>query len=77
LFPQGNSLGYVTYAAMAYTFGHMGQMISPIHICFLVTKDYYKANLWKSYRYILPPIATILLAITGFFLITRLFQQNP
>ena len=73
LFPQDNSLGYVIYAAMAYTFGHMGQMLSPIHICFLVTKDYFKANLWKSYRYILPPVLTILSAIIGFFLITKLF----
>ena len=73
LFPQENSLGFVAYAAMAYTFGHMGQMISPIHICFLVTKDYFKANLWKSYRYVLPPVLTILSAIIGFFLITQLF----
>ena len=52
---------YVAFAGMAYTFGHMGQMMSPVHLCLLVTKDYFTASLVKSYRFIVGPVAVILL----------------
>ena len=49
-------------AAVAYTFGFMGMMLSPVHLCFLVSKDYYKAGLLKSYRYLALPTLTVLAA---------------
>ncbi|MCJ7684197.1 MAG: DUF401 family protein [Desulfobacteraceae bacterium] len=49
-------------AAVAYTFGFMGMMLSPVHLCFLVSKDYYKAGLLKSYRYLALPTLTVVAA---------------
>ena len=49
-------------AAVAFTFGFMGMMLSPVHLCFLVSKDYYKAGLLKSYRYLALPILTVMAA---------------
>jgi len=49
-------------AAVAYTFGFMGMMLSPVHLCFLVSKDYYKAGLLKSYRYLALPTLTVMAA---------------
>ena len=55
-------------AAVAYTFGFMGMMLSPVHLCFLVSKDYYKAGLLKSYRYLALPTLTVAVATVIFYL---------
>ena len=45
LFPPTPLFNFLSYAALAYVFGFMGMMLSPVHLCFLVTKDYFKAGL--------------------------------
>jgi hypothetical protein len=72
LFPTDSLYNYLSYAALAYVFGFMGMMLSPVHLCFLVTKDYFKANLLGSYRNILYPVLSVLTAAVVFFLISRL-----
>ncbi len=48
--------------ACAYAFGYMGMMVSPLHVCFIVTGEYFKCSLYGSYRYIIGPIGVVLLA---------------
>jgi len=73
MFPESDLLGYLSSAALAFTFGFMGMMLSPVHLCFLVTKDYYGASLIKSYRYLLPPALSVMATVAGiFFLIQSL-----
>jgi hypothetical protein len=59
---QNPSLG-VTAAttACAYAFGYMGMMLSPIHVCFVVTVEYFKTPLFDNYRYLIGPVVTILI----------------
>jgi integral membrane protein (TIGR00529 family) len=59
---QNPSLG-VTAAttACAYAFGYMGMMLSPIHVCFVVTCEYFKTPLFDNYRYLIGPVVTILI----------------
>ena len=73
MFPETNLLGYLSSAALAFTFGFMGMMLSPVHLCFLVTKDYYGASLVKSYRYLLPPALSVMGAVAGVFFLIRTF----
>ena len=65
MFPPEPLFDYMACAALAFTFGYMGMMLSPVHLCFLVTKDFYRASLLKSYpRLILSALfvmATVLL----------------
>jgi hypothetical protein len=49
----------------------MGMMLSPVHLCFLVTKDYYGASLIKSYRYLLLPAVSVMGTVTGLFFLIR------
>jgi hypothetical protein len=35
-------------------------MLSPVHVCFLVTKDFFKANLLSSYPYIIKSALLVL-----------------
>jgi hypothetical protein len=73
MFPENSLVGYLASAALAFTFGFMGMMLSPVHLCFLVTKDYYGANLVKSYRYLLLPALSVMGTVAAvFFLIQSL-----
>lgn len=67
LFSGQSHLHYLTYAALGFSFGFMGTMLSPIHLCFLVTKDHFHASLTGSYRYIVLPVLTVLAASVCLF----------
>jgi integral membrane protein (TIGR00529 family) len=68
MFPTNSFFDYMSCAALAYTFGYMGMMLSPVHLCFLVTKDYYKANLLKCYRHVLWPALTVMTTVVLIFI---------
>jgi uncharacterized protein len=73
MFPENSLVGYLSSAALAFTFGFMGMMLSPVHLCFLVTKDYYGASLIKSYRYLLLPALSVMGIVAAvYFLIQAL-----
>ena len=74
MFPENGLVGYLSSAALAFTFGFMGMMLSPVHLCFLVTKDYYGASLIKSYRYLLLPAFSVMGTVAGVFF---LIQSRP
>jgi integral membrane protein (TIGR00529 family) len=67
LFHTTQTFDYMAFAALAYTFGYMGMMLSPVHLCLLVSKDYYKASLMKSYRQLLPPVIMVLIGVVVLF----------
>jgi uncharacterized protein len=71
MFPTNSFFEYMSCAALAYTFGYMGMMLSPVHLCFLVTKDYYKANLLKCYRHVLWPALTVMATVLFLFVTLR------
>lgn len=62
---------YMSCAALAYTFGYMGMMLSPIHLCFLVTKDFYKASLLRSYPRLLLSALTVMAVVVVLFALMR------
>jgi hypothetical protein len=49
-------------AAFAFAMGFMGVMLSPIHVCFVVTCGYFNTQLFENYRYIMGPVAVMLVA---------------
>jgi uncharacterized protein len=46
--------------SLAFSFGFMGVMMSPVHICLIVTNEHFKTNLLKSLGSLLPLIITML-----------------
>jgi integral membrane protein (TIGR00529 family) len=70
LFPADDTYMYLSYAALAYTFGYMGMMLSPVHLCFAVTRDYFKANISGSYSYIVKSSIAVLILAVLFFMIS-------
>ena len=59
------------YIALAYAFGHIGQMLSPIHICYIVSNDYFKTPGRPVYLRLLPVAMLTLIGATAYFLLLR------
>jgi len=47
---------------LAYVSGMMGVLLSPLHLCLILSAEYFKANLARVYKYILP-LAMVIEAI--------------
>ena len=55
------------YVALAYAFGHLGQMASPLHVCYFVSNEHFGTSFAAVYRRIAPAvIATAALACAYF-----------
>ena len=49
-----------SYALMlAYISGYVGVLLSPLHLCLLLSVEYFKASFAKVYKLILPPLLAI------------------
>jgi integral membrane protein (TIGR00529 family) len=44
---------------LAYISGYVGVLLSPLHLCLILTIEYFKASFAKVYRLILPPLLGI------------------
>jgi uncharacterized protein len=56
----GSGLTPFATLVLAFGFGYMGMMVSPVHLCFLVTKEYFSAGFLPVYRLLLPCVLSIL-----------------
>jgi integral membrane protein (TIGR00529 family) len=57
---------------LAFAGGYMGVMISPVHLCLVLTSDYFKASLWKAIFLIVIPV--LLTSLISFFLAFTLYR---
>jgi len=49
-----------SYALMlAYISGYVGVLVSPLHLCLILSTEYFKASFAKVYKLILPPLLAI------------------
>jgi integral membrane protein (TIGR00529 family) len=55
--PLSRMLGML---ALAYPFGFIGVMLSPVHVCLIVTNEHYKSSLMRSIVSIVPPSVLVL-----------------
>ena len=58
LFPAENSVPYIS---LLFTSSFTGYLISPLHMCFLLTKEYFNTNLLDTYKYLIIPLVFMIL----------------
>ena len=46
----------LNYAMFAFVGGYAGHMLSPMHLCLVVTNDYFKADMGKIYKMLIFPL---------------------
>ena len=61
-FISGGEVSIQPMAALvlAFSMGYAGMMLSPVHLCFLLTVDYFSASFIKVYKYILPCVLSVM-----------------
>ncbi len=67
---EGSGLTPMATLVLAFGCGYMAMMMSPVHLCLLVTREFFSAPLLAVYRRILPCVCAMLaftLALYGFF----------
>ncbi len=63
----------ISALVLAFSMGYAGMMLSPVHLCFLLTIDYFNASFIKVYRYLLPCVLSVMLwGIFMYFLLGTL-----
>lgn len=69
---EGSSMTPMATLTLAFGFGYAGMMLSPVHLCFVLTRDFFSASFSSIYRQILPCVAVLLVASVGmYFLLQR------
>jgi len=71
-FPLLMSLsGGGTFASIAFAFasGFVGVLLSPVHVCLVLTKEYFKASMGGIYRRTLPASALVLAGASAVYLL--------
>jgi hypothetical protein len=59
------------FIALAYAFGHLGQMMSPLHVCHVVSNRYFHTGFAPVYRRILPPALLTAAMASVYFVLLR------
>ncbi len=67
IFTNGGSIN-LDYVGLAFLFGFIGVLLSPFHLCLVLTKEYFKADFSKIYKFLIGP--SLFLGIAGFLYIT-------
>jgi len=60
------------YVVLAYACGHLGQMMSPLHLCQVVSNRYFTTGSAPVYRRILPAAGITAVAVAAYFVLLRL-----
>jgi hypothetical protein len=59
------------YAVLAYGCGHLGMMLSPLHLCHIVSNRYFRTPFGPVYRRLLPAAAALAVLLAGYFIALR------
>lgn len=53
-----------------YVIGFAGILLSPVHLCLVLTNEYFNSNLLKVYKYLFPPVFLLMILSTLLVVIT-------
>ncbi len=59
------------YFVLAYASGHLGMMLSPVHLCFVVSNRYFNATFKQTYRYFILPSLLLAVLTAAYFMLLR------
>ena len=64
---EGSPVGAIS---LAFACGFIGVLLSPVHVCLVLTREYFNADIWQIYRKMLPACGIIFaVALTEYLLI--------
>jgi integral membrane protein (TIGR00529 family) len=66
---------FLPYLVLGFCSGFMGVMLSPLHVCFLVTQQYFKSAFPLLYRRLWKPVLVLLVCTVIYFLLLITFAK--
>ncbi|MCJ8500145.1 DUF401 family protein [Desulfatitalea alkaliphila] len=72
---MGEEALMLPYLMLALTWGFVGVLVSPLHLCLLLSNAYFKTTLMPVYRHMRIPLLALLTAATGYFTLLRYWMQ--
>ncbi|NOZ25607.1 MAG: DUF401 family protein [Nitrospirae bacterium] len=54
---------------LAFASGFIGVLLSPVHVCLVLTREYFNADMWGIYKKTLPAAAAVLMVAVLEFLV--------
>jgi uncharacterized protein len=66
---QGEAAYMPAYIMAGLVSGFAGVLLSPLHLCLLLSNEYFETSLTRVYRHLWMPCAGLLLAAMGYFLV--------
>jgi integral membrane protein (TIGR00529 family) len=72
-FPLIMSVAGTSTSAISFAFvsGYLGVLFSPVHICLVLTREYFRADLWKMYKMIIPAGLILLFIAVAEYMILK------
>ncbi|MEI6168639.1 MAG: DUF401 family protein [bacterium] len=59
------------YVVLAYACGHLGMMISPLHLCYVVSNRYFETTIGATFRYLVRPCLLMAGSAAAYFLLLK------
>lgn len=69
---EGSGLTPISTLMLAFCMGYSGMMLSPVHLCFVLTKEYFMAPFHRMYRYLVPCVLMIMTTGIGLHVLFRI-----
>jgi integral membrane protein (TIGR00529 family) len=66
---MGQSHLMLPYMMLSLASGFIGVLLSPLHLCLLLSNEYFETSLIPVYRHMRLPLAVLLITATGYFII--------
>jgi integral membrane protein (TIGR00529 family) len=65
--------GNVSMSAVSFAFasGFLGVLLSPVHICLVLTREYFKADIWGMYKMMIPGCIVIFCGAVTVYLLLK------
>ena len=63
--PAPGTWALLSVTVLAYASGYAGQLLSPVHICLVVTGEYFKTSLLRNLSRLVAPIGLLLAGAYG------------
>ncbi len=64
MFPVEN---YIIFVGFTYFSGVLGYLISPVHLCLILTRDYFQCEIGKLYRFLIYPNGAVMIGAVLMF----------
>jgi len=61
----------VSTISFAFAAGFLGVLLSPVHICLILTREYFKADIWGIYKLMIPGCIVIFIAAVVQYLLLK------